>query len=63
MAEVSGNRRLGPGATEHRCSLSMASVRALLSGPKSSLGQAVDLSSGGWPAASRNVWTMLQHLH
>eukprot|EP00964_Phaeocystis_antarctica_P046794 scaffold27061_cov78-Phaeocystis_antarctica.AAC.2 len=48
MAEDSGNRRLGPGATEHRCSLSMASVRALLSGPESSLGQAVVLSSGGW---------------
>eukprot|EP00964_Phaeocystis_antarctica_P040568 scaffold23195_cov76-Phaeocystis_antarctica.AAC.2 len=39
MAEISGNRQLGPGATEHRRSLSMASVRALFSGPEGSLEQ------------------------
>eukprot|EP00964_Phaeocystis_antarctica_P011145 scaffold6126_cov79-Phaeocystis_antarctica.AAC.3 len=44
MAEVSGNRRLGPG-----CSLSKASVRALLLGPDGNLEQGVGLSSGGWP--------------
>eukprot|EP00964_Phaeocystis_antarctica_P032290 scaffold18282_cov79-Phaeocystis_antarctica.AAC.2 len=40
MAKESRNRRLGPGATEHRYSLSMALVRALRSGSESSLGQA-----------------------
>eukprot|EP00964_Phaeocystis_antarctica_P046473 scaffold26865_cov70-Phaeocystis_antarctica.AAC.1 len=58
MAEYCGNRRLGPGATEHRCSLSMSSVRALLSGPEKSLRQAVDLSSGGWPRGLLRAGTL-----